>query len=138
VQFGSAQLITPAGVSGFLRYSYSGQDAVVPLETRRATSYVVAFDNTNGASTGIAIANTDTSSATVPITVYDRTGAQIATDAVVLPAHGQVAYVLTDRTAVAANTAGSVQVSTPGRAISVLGVRYPVSGAFTTIPVVAP
>src|SRR5258706_12116264 len=40
VQIGSAHLASSPGVSGFIRYSYAptGQDAIVPLETRQAAS----------------------------------------------------------------------------------------------------
>jgi len=141
LQFGSARFTSTAGVSGFIRYSYGalGQDVIVPLETRNAANYVVAFDNTNGASTGIALANSAGVTANIPITVYDPFGNQIAADAITLPPQGQTSYVLTDRVASALNSRGSVQFTTPvGGSISVLGIRYPISGAFTSIPVIAP
>ena len=50
---GSAQLTTTGTVSGFaiFRYNPTGQEAVVPPETRNASAYVLAFDNTNGLAT---------------------------------------------------------------------------------------
>ena len=33
----------------------NGQEAVVPLESRNASAYILAFDNTNGTATGIAV-----------------------------------------------------------------------------------
>jgi len=134
-------MASSAGVSGFIRYSYapSGQDAIVPLETRQAASYVFPFDDTEGAATGVAVANSGSTAVTIPVTVYDATGTQVANTAVSLPAHGQTAFVLGDRIVAAANTRGSVQFTTPaGGTISVLGLRCPVSGAFTTIPVSTP
>ena len=139
VQIGSAHLASSAGVSGFIRYSYapSGQDAIVPLETRQAASYVFPFDDTGGAATGVAVANSSGSAATIPVIIYDQTGAQIASSTVTLPAHGQTAFVLGDRIAAAVNSKGSARFNTPaGGAISVLGLRFPSSGAFTTIPVI--
>jgi hypothetical protein len=54
---GSAQLTTNGSVSGYaiFRYNPNGQEAVVPLESRNAGSYLIAFDNTNGTATGVAI-----------------------------------------------------------------------------------
>jgi hypothetical protein len=37
------------------------QEAVVPLETRNAPSYLLAFDNTNGVVLGVALENVSTS-----------------------------------------------------------------------------
>jgi hypothetical protein len=141
VQIGSAHLASSPGVSGFIRYSYAptGQDAIVPLETRQAASYVFPFDDTSGAATGVAVANSSASAVTIPVVLYDQTGAQIASSTVTLPAHGQTAFVLGDRIAAALNSKGSARFNTPpGGAISVLGLRFPSSGAFTTIPVITP
>ena len=44
---GSAQLTTTGNVSGFVIFRHNGQEAVVPLESRNASAYVIAFDNTN-------------------------------------------------------------------------------------------
>jgi hypothetical protein len=129
------------GVSGFVRYSYAplGQDAIVPFETRQAASYVFAFDNTEGAGTGVAVANSGSTAVTIPVTAYDASGIPLATITVALPAHGQTAFMLGDRIRATLDTRGSVQFTTPaGGTISVLGLRYPGSGAFTTIPVMTP
>ncbi|HSR06040.1 MAG TPA: FG-GAP-like repeat-containing protein [Bryobacteraceae bacterium] len=138
VQTGSAHLVSSTGVSGFIRYSYppAGQDAIVPLETRQAASYVFPFDNTGGAGTGVAVANSSAAAATIPVIIYDATGTQIASDTVTLPAHGQTAFVLANRIPATVNSKGLARFKTPTfGAISVLGVRSPSSGAFTTIPV---
>ena len=54
---GSAQLSTTGNVSGFVIFRHNDQEAVVPLESRNANSYLLAFDNTNGTATGIAVNN---------------------------------------------------------------------------------
>ena len=45
------------GVGGFARFRYvpTGQEAMVPIETRMAKSFTLGFDNTNGIATGIAV-----------------------------------------------------------------------------------
>jgi hypothetical protein len=76
VLVGSAQLTTDGNVSGFAIFHYkpSGQEAVVPLETRNASAYVLAFDYTNGAATGLALANVSNQAANVPVIIRDDTG----------------------------------------------------------------
>jgi hypothetical protein len=77
-------------VSGFaiFRYNPTGQEAVVPLETRDASAYVLAFDNTNGLATGLALANISTQPANVPVVLRDDTGASLGTAAISLAARG--------------------------------------------------
>ena len=79
---GSAQLTTNGNVGGFVifRYNPNGQEAVVPLENRTANAYILAFDNTSGTATGVAINSVSSQSVNVPVIVRDNTGAQIATD----------------------------------------------------------
>ena len=100
-------------------------------------SYVFPFDDTGGAATGVAVANSSAVSAIIPLIIYDQSGTQVASSTVTLPAHGQTAFVLSDRIAATVNSKGSARFNTPaGGAISVLGLRFPSSGAFTTIPVI--
>ena len=56
---GSAQLTTTGNISGFeiFRWTTFGQEASVPLETRTPNSFVLVFDDTNGLTTGVALAN---------------------------------------------------------------------------------
>ena len=72
---GSAQLSTTGNVSGFVIFRHNDQEAVVPLESRNANAYVLAFDNTNGIPTGIAVSNASAQAASIPVTVRDDTGA---------------------------------------------------------------
>ena len=59
LQTGSAQLATNGNVGGFaiFRYNTNGQEAVVPMENRNASTYFIPFDDTAETATGIAIAN---------------------------------------------------------------------------------
>src|SRR4029077_11850565 len=56
---GSGQLLSNGSVSGFGIFSNPRVhwNAVVPLETRNASKYILAFDNTGALTTGLAIAN---------------------------------------------------------------------------------
>jgi hypothetical protein len=40
---GSAQLATTGNVGGFVIFRHNGQEAVVPLESRNASAYIIAF-----------------------------------------------------------------------------------------------
>jgi hypothetical protein len=143
-QTGWAQLLTNGTINGFAVFSqspnpYTTFDGEVPLETRNATSYTLAFDNTNGSSTGVALANVTSQAVTSSITVRDDTGAILLTDSLALPAMGHTSFNLTDRYASTAQRLGTVQFTTPGAGqISVLGLRFNSTGAFSTIPAIVP
>ncbi|HSR06562.1 MAG TPA: BACON domain-containing protein, partial [Bryobacteraceae bacterium] len=141
VQIGSAQLTTSGDISGFVifRYNPNGQEAVVPLENRKANAYVLAFDNTNRTATGVAINNISAQAVNIPVIVRDDTGAQIAIDTIPLAANGHLAFTLaTDKYPAAANIRGTVEFVAPaGAQIGALGIRIPVAHTFTTLPALA-
>ena len=141
VQIGSARLTSDGSVTGFIRFTYGprDQDAIVPLETRNAASYILAFDNTNGLATGVAVANIASAPANIAVAIRDTTGAQLGFETLTIPANGHSAFVLSDRFTETVNQRGSVQFATPsGGQISVLGMRFLASGTFSTIPVLTP
>ena len=76
---GSAQFTSSGNVSGFVifRYNPNGQEAVVPFESRNANGYLLAFDNTAGTATGVAINGVSTQPLDVPVVIRDDTGKQI-------------------------------------------------------------
>jgi hypothetical protein len=141
LQIGSAQLTTDGSVSGFIRFRYGprNQEAIVPIESRNSSSYIVAFDNTNGLAAGVAVANLSANPATIPVLIRDSSGAQLGSGVVTLAANGHSAFVLSDQFISAAHQTGTVEFDAPaGSRISVLGLRFPASGAFSTIPVIVP
>jgi YD repeat-containing protein len=138
---GSAQLTTNGNVGGFVifRYNPNGQEAVVPLESRTAGAYILAFDNTSGTATGVAINSVAAAPVNIPVTVRDDTGAQIATDTLNLAANGHLAFTLAaDKYPATANIRGTIEFDTPaGSKIGALGIRIPVAHTFTTLPALA-
>ena len=138
---GSAQLTTTGNVSGFVIFRHNGQEAVVPLESRNANAYIVAFDNTNGTATGVALNAVSTGAVNVPVVVRDDTGAQIATDTITLTANGHYAFTLgTDRYPAALTIRGTIEFDKPaGAQIGALGIRIPDVAAhtYTTLPALA-
>jgi hypothetical protein len=138
---GSAQLTSAGSVSGFVIFRHNGQEAVVPLESRNSTGYIIAFDNTNGTATGIALNAVSSQQVSVPVTVRNDTGAIIANDAITLAPNGHYAFTLgTDRYPAALTIRGTIEFDTPaGAAIGALGIRIPASVAhtYTTLPALA-
>ena len=138
---GSAQLATNGHVSGFVIFRHNGQEAVVPLESRNANGYIVAFDNTNGTATGVALNAVSTQQVSVPVTVRDSTGATIATDTITLNANGHYAFTLgVDRYPAALTIRGTIEFDKPaGAQVGALGIRIPnVAGhTYTTLPALA-
>ena len=138
---GSAQVLTNGNVGGFVifRYNPNGQEAVVPLESRNASSYLLAFDNTADTATGIAINSVSTQTVNIPVVVRDDTGTQIATDILSLAANGHLAFTLAvDKYLAAAGRRGTIEFGTPaGAQIGALGIRIPLAHTFTTLPPLA-
>jgi hypothetical protein len=136
---GSAQLATSGNVGGFVifRNNPFAQEAVVPLETRNANAYILAFDNTSGKAAGIAINSVSSQTLNVPVVVRDDSGNQIATDTLTLPANAHMSFVLgnpPNKYPATANIRGTVEFDTPpGGQISVVGIRAN-GEAFTTLP----
>jgi hypothetical protein len=109
---------------------------VVPLETRNAASYILAFDNTSNVATGVALENVSTQAANVNVVIRDATGAQIGTGNIPLAASGHTSFVLaTQQFPFTAGIRGTLEFDTPaGGQISALGFRYTPVGTITTLP----
>jgi virginiamycin B lyase len=138
---GSAQLATTGNVSGYaiFRYNPNGQEAVVPIESRNAGTYLIAFDNTGGTVTGLAISSSSAQSVTIPVTIRNDSGVQVATPSTIqLGANGHTSFTLAQQFPATANIRGTVEFDTPaGAEISVLGIRSPPALTFTTLPALA-
>ena len=139
---GWAQLLANGNISGFGIFSdpLYNWDAVVPLETRSASKYILPFDNTGSLATGLAIANIATQAASVPVIIRNEAGSQIGTAAISLAAHGHTSFMLNDPQlgySVTNNIRGSVEFDTPtGGQISLLALRAN-GPALTTLPVLS-
>ena len=137
LQIGSAQLTTDGNVSGFaiFRYDSTGQEAVVPLESRNASSYILAFDNTGGTVTGVAVSTNSPQAVSVPVVIRDDSGAQIGSGTISLSANGHNAFVLGSQFPVTGGLRGTLEFMAPaGGQIGVLGIRTPPANTFTTLP----
>ena len=123
-------------------FRHNGQEAVVPLESRNASSYVIAFDNTGGTATGIALSTVSPAAlVNVLVVVRDDAGTLLAGDVIPLPPNGHYAFTLgSDRYPATATIRGTIQFVKPVSAqIAVLGIRIPAGAAhtYTTLPALA-
>ena len=120
-------------------FRHNNQEAVVSLESRNASAYILAFDNTGGIHTGVAINNASAQAVTVPVIIRDDTGVQIATDTLSLAANGHSAFTLvTDKYPVTANIRGTIEFDKPPNGqIGALGIRIPPTQTYTTLPALA-
>jgi hypothetical protein len=135
---GAALLTTAGDVGGFaiFRWTTFGQEASVPLEPRNLAAYILAFDNTGGLTTGLAMANVSVQAAVVPVLIRDDSGTPLLSTTITLPASGHTSFLLPDKYKVANGKRGTVEFDTPsGGQISVLGLRAGNDGSLTTIPV---
>ena len=145
VLVGSAQLAAAGQVDGFAIFHLipGAQEAVVPLETRNASSYLLAFDNTGGVLLGVAIENVSAQAGNVPVIIRDETGTLIGTAgaAIGLAGNGHTSFVLSTQYPETAGKRGTIEFDTPaGGQISVLGIRttpFLNTTTLTTIPPLA-
>jgi hypothetical protein len=137
---GWAQLLSSGSVNGFATYRFTvgNQDhqALIPLENRNGTDFLVAYDNTNGFVDGIAITNTAAQSASVGIIIRNDAGTILYSSTLGLQAMGATQFVLPTNYAFTANGRGTVELDAPAAGqISILGIEYnTATGGFSTIP----
>jgi hypothetical protein len=142
-QTGWAQLLTNGNIGGHAVYtqtegSNSIFEAVVPIETRNPAAFVLPFDNLSGFNTGIALANTSAAQANIAVVIRDDSGSTLQLQTITLPAQGQASFVLSSRFPGTAGKRGTVEFDTPaGGQITVLGLRFNPTGAFSTVPPLA-
>jgi len=147
---GSAQLTTTGNISGFaiFRFNPTGQEAVVPLESRNAPAYLLAFDNTSNTATGIAVNTVSASSqpVNIPVVVRDDAGNTLAQHNLLVAANGDfsgnLAQLSTALGAIlfpeTANIRGTLEFAAPlGVQIGVIGIRTPPANTYTTLPALA-
>jgi hypothetical protein len=122
------------GVTAIFRYTAGGVDSQGTANgILSGSSVFMSFDNTQGYTTGLALANTNpTQSLSVSMTFQADTGAQ-TTGLVLLPPHGHATFVVPTAFPASAGTRGSVNVTASSPDIAVLGLRFTPSLSFTSL-----
>jgi hypothetical protein len=137
---GSAQLYSlSSSITGFGIFSYGSLNwqAVVPLDTTRDTSYVLAFDNTGSLTTGVALASTDSNAINVSVVVSDDSGVVLQTVSLPLNSGAHTSFMLNQQFPSTVGKRGTVRFTTANYgSIHVLAIRAN-GPALTTLPVLA-
>jgi hypothetical protein len=93
----------------------------------------VPFDNTQGFTTGIALANTNPSQPiTVSVLLQLENGSQTS-GSIFLPAHAHVAFVAPTRFPFIAGARGSILFTAPTADLTVVGLQFTPTGSFTSL-----
>ena len=135
---GSIRLDLPEGVTGYgiFRQTSPGlnpQEGVVPLSSASSTKSTIVFDETNFV-TAVALCNPIGSPITVSAVARDEQGNTVGTAVLSLAGRQRIAFALKDRPELRSieGKRGSVEFSSTGGSLSVLGLRF--NGlAFTSI-----
>lgn len=147
---GWADALSNGALSGFAVHTNGTSEAAVPLQSMIGNTFRLPFDNTNGASTGVALVNLAGVQANLTATIWDQFGNQIAAVPVALTltdadGDGHDSFMLPARIAATAGIRGIVQfVGNPGTAlvpagqVTGLGLRAEANGLFTSVPTIAP
>lgn len=140
---GWAEVLANGSVGGSAVFAWTppagAQEAVVPVETRNPSAFVMPFDYTGGYTTGVALANLTNQAVNVPVVLRDNTGAILgAAAAIGLLANGHASFLLAASYPAVAGKLGTMELDTPaGGQISALGIRAAASGAITSVPTLA-
>ena len=79
---GWVDVLGNGALSGFLVFTNGITETSVPLQSQIGNSISLPFDNTNGASTGVALVNLAGAPANITATIWDMNGNQIGTQPV--------------------------------------------------------
>ena len=105
-------------------------------EARAAARYVLAFDNTNGLTTGLALANGSSQTVLVEVHIRDETGALLESAFIGLAGQAHTSFMLPDKYPSAAGRRGSIDFSpSPKQLISVFGLRVRPDHVISAIPI---
>jgi hypothetical protein len=136
---GFATFALPFGVTGYgtFRQSVPGrpvQEAVVPFSSATGTAHRFPFDDRD-LTTAVALVNPGTAAGAIAVKAYDEAGVALGVGSVGLAANTKTASVLRSLRGLEgiAGKRGSVEFSTTGGALGVLGLRF-AGSAFTSIP----
>ncbi len=107
------------------------REASEPIDTNINNRFAFPFDHVTDA-TGVALVNL-LGSATISITFRDEGGVPFLTDSFQVPQQGHVAYTFSTRYPQTAGRRGTFEISSNSPWVSVLGLRFSPSGAFSSV-----
>lgn len=114
-------------------------EATVPASNGIEYDGILPFDNTRGFVTSAAVLNPSRfSSYTMPVAIYDETGALLKNDTLTIQPGRKIAFETPARWAETAGKRGTIQFGGSLASWAVLGFRFNPGGAFTTVNVMEP
>ena len=131
---GSVSGSSGVGASAIFRSHAAGRqdsEAVSAMSVATTKGVILPFDNRNGFTTGVAIANAGTSGI-IPITIRDDVGAVILTHNLPLSPGGHTSFNLIDKYPQVAERAGTLDFGSGTSAV--LGLRFNPGFSFTSVP----
>jgi hypothetical protein len=137
---GWASIITTGNVSAsaLLRFSapWTVSEVVIPADPVRNNRFLLTFDQTNSAVTGLAIVNPDGPIA-VTMTFRDEDGGVIVTDTFDMGSRAHRAIVTTSSYPATTGRRGTIEISTSSPYLSVLALRFGPSAIRSVVPLVS-
>ena len=91
------------------------------------------FDNTNGYSTGVAIANTNGLTAQAVSLTFQTDSGAISQGSLLIPPNAHMSFALSDKFPALAGLRGSVQFTIPTPDLSIVGLRFSPTNSFTSL-----
>jgi hypothetical protein len=112
----------------------SPRDSVgTEIATLSGNSILMPFDNTQGNSTAIAIANTNSTQAITVSMLFETDGGAQSTSSVVLQPHTQQTFVTPTLNSAVAGLRGSIKFTAPAADIAVVGLEFTSTGQFSSL-----
>jgi hypothetical protein len=109
-------------------------EGTVPLQTQFPSTITMAYDDTAGFATGVALVNlSNFTPTTIAATIWDDSGTQLGTEYLTIPLGGHTSFVLSDQFVQTAERRGIVQFQCLC-GFTGLGLRFSPFGTFTSLP----
>jgi hypothetical protein len=121
-----------------LKNGQAWQEATVPGSGAGLTRAAVPFDNRSGLATGIALANPAAEPATIALLLRSASGMVFASETVVLPARGHLAFELPQRFPASGFRAGTLEIGAVSGVFHATPLRFSPGGIFTSLPILRP
>ncbi len=141
VGWADVQSTVPLGGYAIFRYTPttgSPQEGTVPLQTTFPATLTLPYDNTTGFTTGVALANLASTSASVTASAWDDNGSLIGRQSIQFAASGHTSF---DLPTLIPQTTGKLGIITfdsgATGGIAGLGLRFSPFSTFTSVPVIA-
>jgi hypothetical protein len=134
---GWAEVVASSAIGGFAVFHQligaSQQEAAVPLNRTGAQRLLLPYDNQGGFTTSVAVVNLSTTGE-APVTIKFRNsdGTERTEQLGRIPPRGHWAFNLIAQFGFLTNSRGVAEFSSPGGELSMLGLRFNSSNAFTS------